>query len=311
MKLKKKLKYNFFFLLTILFIFFSPVKAQDVKIVAKIENNIITNIDVDKEFNYLVTLNTSLKNIDKTQVFEFAKNSLIKENIKKIEIMKFYELGNKNETVDKLIESIYRKLNFTSIDLFKDYLEINNLKFNDVYKKLEIEAVWNEMIYQLFKEKIYVNEEELKLKILKNKKKMESFLLSEIVINIKNKNEIDLKYNELVNHISKFGFKESVLKFSESNTKNNSGLLGWVNNNSLSKKIQNEINKIDIGQITEPILISSGMLVLKLEDKKIVELNQNLEEELEKLASFEINNQLNNFSTIHYNKIKKNFLVNE
>lgn len=311
MKLKKKLKYNFFLLLAILFIFFSPVKAQDVKIVAKIENNIITNIDVDKEFNYLVTLNTSLKNIDKTQVFEFAKNSLIKENIKKIEIMKFYELGNKNETVDKLIENIYRKLNFTSIDLFKDYLEINNLKFNDVYKKLEIEAVWNEMIYQLFKEKIYVNEEELKLKILKNKKKMESFLLSEIVINIKNKNEIDLKYNELVNHISKFGFKESVLKFSESNTKNNSGLLGWVNNNSLSKKIQNEINKIDIGQITEPILISSGMLVLKLEDKKIVELNQNLEEELEKLASFEINNQLNNFSTIHYNKIKKNFLVNE
>ena len=311
MKLKKKLKYNFFFLLTILFIFFSPVEAQDVKIVAKIENNIITNIDVEKEFDYLVSLNTSLKNIDKTQVFEFAKNSLIKENIKKIEIMKFYELGNKNETVDKLIESIYRKLNFTSIDLFKDYLEINNLKFNDVYKKLEIEAVWNEMIYQLFKEKIYVNEEELKLKILKNKKKMESFLLSEIVINIKNKNEIDLKYNELVNHISKFGFKESVLKFSESNTKNNSGLLGWVNNNSLSKKIQNEINKIDIGQITEPILISSGMLVLKLEDKKIVELNQNLEEELEKLASFEINNQLNNFSTIHYNKIKKNFLVNE
>ena len=311
MKLKKKLKYNFFFLLTILFIFFSPVKAQDVKIVAKIENNIITNIDVEKEFNYLVSLNTSLKNIDKTQVFEFAKDSLIKENIKKIEIMKFYELGNKNETVDKLIESIYRKLNFTSIDLFKDYLEINNLKFNDVYKKLEIEAVWNEMIYQLFKEKIYVNEEELKSKILNNKKKMESFLLSEIVINIKNKNEIDLKYNELVNHISKFGFNESVLKFSESNTKNNSGLLGWVNNNSLSKKIQNEINKIDIGQITEPILISSGMLVLKLEDKKIVELNQNLEEELEKLASFEINNQLNNFSTIHYNKIKKNFLVNE
>lgn len=311
MKLKKKLKYNFFFLLAILFIFFSSVKAQDVKIVAKIENNIITNIDVEKEFDYLVSLNTSLKNIDKTQVFEFAKNSLIKENIKKIEIMKFYELGNKNETVDKLIESIYRKLNFTSIDLFKDYLEINNLKFNDVYKKLEIEAVWNEMIYQLFKEKIYVNEEELKLKILKNKKKMESFLLSEIVINIKNKNEIDLKYNELVNHISKFGFKESVLKFSESNTKNNSGLLGWVNNNSLSKKIQNEINKIDIGQITKPILISSGMLVLKLEDKKIVELNQNLEEELEKLASFEINNQLNNFSTIHYNKIKKNFLVNE
>lgn len=311
MKLKKKLKYNFFFLLTILFIFFSPVKAQDVKIVAKIENNIITNIDVEKEFNYLVSLNTSLKNIDKTQVFEFAKDSLIKENIKKIEIMKFYELGNKNETVDKLIENIYRKLNFTSIDLFKDYLEINNLKFNDVYKKLEIEAVWNEMIYQLFKGKIYVNEEELKLKILKNKKKMESFLLSEIVINIKNKNEIDLKYNELVNHISKFGFNESVLKFSESNTKNNSGLLGWVNNNSLSKKIQNEINKIDIGQITKPILISSGMLVLKLEDKKIVELNQNLEEELEKLASFEINNQLNNFSTIHYNKIKKNFLVNE
>ena len=96
MKLKKKLKYNFFFLLTILFIFFSPVKAQDVKIVAKIENNIITNIDVDKEFNYLVTLNTSLKNIDKMVDKQDYKIWNTKINVNSIK--------HNVETINKIIE---------------------------------------------------------------------------------------------------------------------------------------------------------------------------------------------------------------
>ncbi len=308
MILEKTIKYSFVYQLILLVIFSLSLKANEVKIISKIGEEVITNIDVENEYNYLITLNKSLKEINKDQVITFALNSLTKEKIKKNELLKYYELNNKNPTVDAMIEGIYINLGFNTIDQFKIYLKDNNLKFDDIYKKIEIEAVWNQMIYQKFKDKIFIDEEKLKEKISNNQKEIESLLISEIVLDLKSKNEIDKKYKELIKNIEIFGFKESVLKFSISNSKNNSGKIGWINKNSLSKNIQEALNEIKIGEITKPILISSGLLVLKLEDKKLVENNSNLNEELQKQIDFEMNNQLNNFSTIYFNKIqKKNF----
>ena len=308
MLFRKKIKYYLFIQFILLTILLSTLKANEVKIISKIGNEIITNVDVKNEYNYLVTLNKSLKEIDKNEVISFAQNSLLKEKIKKNEIVKFYELNQKNETVDLMIEGIYKNLGLESKNGFKKYLENNNLKFDDVYKKIEIEAVWNQMIYQKFKDKIFIDEKKLKKKILDNENEIESLLLAEIVLNLENKKEIDKKYNELIKNINTFGFKESVLKFSISNSKSNSGKIGWVNKNNLSKRIQLALNEIKIGEITKPILISSGLLVLKLEDKKFEKKNNNLNKELQKLIDFEMNRQLNSFSTIYFNKIKKNFL---
>ena len=146
---------------------------------------------------------------------------------------------------------------------------------------------------------------------VKNQIKTDSLLLSEIIVTVKNKNEIQLKYDKIVQSINSIGFKETAIKFSISDSKNNSGLLGWVNINSLSEKIKNEIKNLKIGDITKPILVSSGIMILKLEDKKFIEPNQNIEIQLEKLINFEMNNQLNNFSSIFYNKIKKDIIINE
>ena len=299
------------FFIFLIFFFSFDLKANEVKILAKINNNIITNIDVINEYNYLITLNTSLKDINKQQVLQYAKDSLIKEKIKEIEILKIYKLNEKNKTVDLMIKEIFKNLGFNSKKEFENYLKNNNLKFNEVYKKLEIEAVWNQMIYTKFKDKIFIDEDELKRKISRNQNKIENLLLSEIIIPLENKNEIDLKYNEIVQSINLIGFKETVIKFSISDSKNNSGLLGWVNKNTLSKKIQNQLQDLNIGEITKPILISSGIMILKLEDKKIIEKNNNDEIELDRLINFEMNNQLNNFSSIFFNKIKKNIIVNE
>ena len=308
MRLKKLLKFNLVYQLIFLILFSVILKANEVKIITKIGEEIITNIDIENEYNYLTTLNVSLKQITKEQVISFAQNSLIKEKIKKNELLKFYDLNKKNMTVDLMIEGIYRKLGLNTLQDFKQHLKNNNLEYNDVYKKIEIESVWNEMIYQRFKDKIFIDEEELKRKILNNQKEIESLLISEIVIKIKNKNEIGKKYNELISNIEKYGFKESVLKYSISNSKNNSGKIGWINKNSLSKKIQEALNEIQVGEITKPILVSSGLLVLKLEDKKFIENNSDTNEELKKQIQFEKNSQLNNFSRIYYDKIKKNFL---
>ena len=299
------------FFIFLIFFFSFDLKANEVKILAKVNNNIITNIDVKNEYNYLITLNTSLKEIDKQQVLQYAKDSLIKEKIKEIEILKIYKLNEKNKTVDLMIENIFKNLGFNSKIEFENYLENNNLTLNEVYKKIEIEAVWNQMIYKKFKDQLFIDEDELKKKISKNQNKIENLLLSEIIIPLENKNKMNIKYDETVKSINSIGFKETVIKFSISNSKNNSGLLGWVDKNSLSKKIQNQLRDLDIGEITKPILISSGMMILKLEDKNLIEKNTDNDVELEKLINFEMNNQLNNFSSIFFNKIKKNIIVNE
>lgn len=304
----KIIRFFYIYHLTFLILFLLPIQAGEVKIVKKIGKEIITNIDVEDEYNYLVTLNRSLKDIDKNQVISFAQNSLIKEKIKKNEILKYYDLNNKNQTIDLMIENIYKNLGLNTKEEFQIYLTKNNLNFDSVYKKIEIEAIWNQMIYEKFKDKIFIDEEKLKNKILNNQKEIESLHLSEIVIDLKNKNEMSKKYSDLLDNINKNGFEASVLKFSISNSKSNSGLIGWINTNSLSKIIQKALSEIEIGDITKPILVSSGMLILRLNDKKSEESNTDFDSELNKKIEFEMNNQLNNFSRIYYDKIKVDFL---
>ena len=290
---------------------FSNLKANEVKILFKINEKIATNIDVENEFNYLTSLNPKLKDIDESQVLEFAKNSLIKEIVKKFEISKYYELNKKNESVDIMIEKIYRNLGINSEEQFKKFLNENNLDFNEVYQKIEIEAVWNQMIYNRFKDKISIDENQIKEKILRNPKKIEKLLISEIIIGFKNKSEVQNIYSQIIKSIDDIGFEETVIKFSISNSKNKSGSLGWINKNSLSKNIIEELNDIDVGEITKPILVSSGMMILKLNDKKLVQQDINIDQEINKMIDYEMNKQLNNLSTIHYNKIKANLIINE
>ncbi len=309
----KKYIINLIIVINLIFYLFlySTSKAKEVKILFKINNKIATNIDIENEFNYLTSLNPTLKNIDESQVLSFAKNSLIKEVVKEFEILKFYKLNKKNESVDIMIEKIFRNLGLNSEEQFKKYLNKNNLDFNEVYQKIEIEAVWNQMIYSKFKDKIYIDKNKIKEKILRNPKKIEELLLSEIIVEFKNKSEVQNIYNQIIKSINDIGFEETVIKFSISNSKNKSGSLGWINKNSLSKNIIEELEGIEVGDITKPILVSSGMLILKLNDKKLIEQNINIDQEINKMIDYEMNKQLNNLSSIHYNKIKANLIINE
>ena len=130
--------------------FFSKINialSLNVEIIAKVENEIITNIDVNNESLYLKSLNPSLKNINNQDLLNFAKDSVIKEVIKKIELQKIYELEQKNQVIDLNIEQIYKKIGFENLDQFKNYLADNKLKFEEVYKKIEIETAWNQLVY--------------------------------------------------------------------------------------------------------------------------------------------------------------------
>jgi peptidyl-prolyl cis-trans isomerase SurA len=299
--------------LIFIFLMISSIFAQgkDVKIVMKINNEIITNIDIENEYSYLIALNKNLENIDKEKIITFAKQSLVKEKIKKLEIIKYFELNKKNQMIDGIIRNIYIGLNINSEKDFKNYLQGYNLKFNDVYKKIEIETVWNQIIYSKYKNKIVINEENLKKKILDNPQKKESVLLSELIFDFENKNEINAKYQNILKSINDIGFKETVIKFSIADSKSNFGSLGWVSINILSEKIKKELENLSVGEFTKPIIVPSGMLVLKLDEKKIEDEKVDLNKELEKIIKFETNAQLNNFSIIYFNKVKNYLSINE
>ena len=294
------------------FLIFTNISSTEVKIIMKINNEIITNIDIENEYKYLVALNRSLNNLDKQTVLELAKNSLQKEIIKKIELDKIYELNQKNDSVKLMISNIYKELGLNSEEEFKDYLKNLELKFKNIYKKIEIETVWNQMIYSKYKDKVIIDEKILKEKILKYKTKdREILLLYELVFDFKNKDEINKKYEEILESIKIKGFEETVVKYSISNTKMKSGLVGWVDINTLNEKIKKEVLNLDIDEISNPISIPSGIMLLKVNDKKTEKIEIDVNKELEKLIEIELTNQLNNYSNIFFNKIKNNQIINE
>ena len=307
----KNLKKILVFIIWLIILFPNNLNANQIKILVKINNEIITNVDVENEYKYLSALNESLKDLKKEKILKFAKDSLLREKIKKNEILKYYELNQKNETVDLMVEKIYKDLNINSLKKFKDYLNRSNLDFEEIKKKIEIETVWNQMIYTKYKDKILINEDELKKKIIKNQNENEFFLLYEIVFEFENKDKINTKYNEIIKYINNEGFQNAVIQFSISESKKNSGLIGWVNKNGLSGKIRKELDKLQIGELTKPIILPSGVLILKLQNKKLEKIEIDVDVELKKLFEFEMNNQLNNFSSIYYNKIKDNFSIKE
>jgi peptidyl-prolyl cis-trans isomerase SurA len=292
---------------------FSVVKAIESKIIHNIGNEIITNIDIKREFRYLIALNNSLKELDKEKILNISNQSIIREKIKKIELLKNFKEIKINEGYFKiLLKNIYSQLGLKSINEFEIYLKDYDLKINDIKKKITIDALWNELIIQKYNAKITINESKIRKEILKNSKiQSKEYQLSEIIFEVTDKEEIQKKYNEVVKSINEIGFKNSASIYSFSESSKIGGDIGWINENSLNNNIKRNINSLEIGEITKPIILSNGILVLKLINIKNLETTIDIQSELEKAINYERNRQLNQYSKIYFNKIKKNLNFNE
>ncbi|MFL2887162.1 MAG: peptidylprolyl isomerase [Candidatus Pelagibacter sp.] len=305
--LKKKLFiYIFFFL-----ILFNYVKSQEILIISKIENEVITNIDVEVEKKYLLLLNDNLKSLSEKEFFKVAKNSLIREKIKKREIDKLFNKDN-DKLEKKIIENFYKRLGFDNKEKFIKFLNEKDISFESLKKKLMMETLWNQIIYKKFYNKIRIDEKSLKKKIIdyySSKEKKFEYNLSEIIIDIDK--DMKLKQEEISSYIKQFGFKIAANKFSKSNTSKYGGEIGWIKSSRLSKKIKNNISSIKVGEVSKPIQIPNGYLFLKLNDKREIKEKINLENELEQQIKFEKNRQLNQFSLNYYKKLKKNTKIYE
>jgi len=295
------------------FIQFSVAENHEVKILYKVNENIISNIDVANEIRYLRILDKNFQNIELNKLKDVALKSLIKEFIKKDEIEKYYNVDYNSTNIDKYINRIGLNLGFNNIDDLTNYLSKNNIKLKDIRRKLNIEKTWNSLIYEIYFKKIVINKEQIsnKLeKIINQKTYQKSFRLSEIVFSAKDKISFEKKYNEILHDIEKTNFNQAAIIHSISDTANSGGEVGWVNTSQLSKKIYDEIKNLKAEQMSRPITTPGGMLILKVNEIKDV-LNEKLDKDLElsNMIKIEQNRQLTEYSIIHYKKIERNSYV--
>mgnify|MGYP006152896355 CR=1 FL=1 len=296
------------FLILLFFLTLNQAQSIEIKIIHNIQNEIITNIDIKNEFKYLVALNNSLKKLDKEKILSISNESIIREKIKKIEILKNFKEIKLNEDYSRiLIKNIYSNLNLKSLNEFKVYLKDYGLTISDIKTKTTIDALWNELIIQKYGSKININKNKIEKEILKNSKiQTKEYQLSEIIFEIISKDEIKKKYNEVVQSINEEGFENTAAIYSFSESAKIGGNIGWINENSLNDKIKKNIKNLKIGEITKPIILPNGILILKLVDINSSEATIDVGNELKKAINYERNRQLNQYSKIYYNKVKKN-----
>ena len=312
MNLKKKFK--LFSILLTLILYFQILNALENKILFKIDNEIITTLDIYEEIKFLKTFNPEINSLDEKELFEISKNSILKNTIKKIELNNFVEeLKVDDKFLSKLIVSKYSKIGIDSLEKFEIILKDKNLDVKLIKEKFSIELIWNDYIYKKFYNKVVVDRKKIEKEILSNpkQKNQRELLLSEISFSVTNKIDFKDKYEKILSDLEKIGFQKTAIKYSNSDTASNGGLIGWVKEDNLDLTIKKIISSLNIGQISKPIRTTSGFIILKIEDEKEYSTNLNINEKVEEIVKFKTNNQLSQFSNMYFNKIKRDVTINE
>ena len=305
----------------LIFIFFIITKnnqllaIEDIKIILKVENEIITNIDLLNEKNYLIALNNEILNLPEEKSLLLAKNSIVKEKIKKNEINNYFNEEYKYEISEIMLKNLTNRIGLNSIEELKEYLQKFNLNLSFIEEKTKNEDMWNRLIYNKYKNQINIDVKELKnrlkIEIKNNNNILTEYNISEIQFNLNIGESLEQKYNQIINSINSNGFKIASNLYSISETSKFGGKIGWINKTSISGPVLDELEKLNIGEITKPINIRNFFLILKIEDKKESKIKIDFEKELKKLINFETNKQFKQFSLIYLNKIKQNIFISE
>ena len=289
----------------------TQVFSLENKIIVKVDNEIITSVDINNEVKYLKALNPNLSKLDKNKIYQIAKSSLVREKIKLIEISKIAENKISEVYLENIIKNIYSSIGLNNKKEFIKYLNNFSIDIEEVENKLSNEALWNQLIYRNYYTKIKIDEKKIRDEIKSINNEIYSYLLYEILFNSDDKREAEKLYNQIELSIEKNGFENTASIFSISESAKTGGKLGWIEEGSMSKKIVSEISQLKNDEYTKPILIPGGFLILSVKNKKKIQKNLDIEQEVKlKIKSIQ-NQQLNQFSNIYFNKIKKNVSINE
>ena len=304
-------------IITLICVFFSLVNycysKIELKIIMKIDNQIITSLDLEKEINYLIALNPKLSQIDRGELLLIGKKSTIKEFIKKKEIQKYKELNLQNPQINDVLNNLIKNLNLSTEKQLKDYIKNFNLSIEDLKRKIEIENEWKNLIYSRYIKSVKIKKEELIKKISKssNEKFLEEYNLSEIVFTKKNDMTLDELFKNIKESIQINGFENTANIYSVSNSSKVGGKIGWVRKNSLSDQIILRLKDLKKGDYSSPIQINNNFFVFKINEIRKMQVEIDKKKELDKMIITETSKQLEMFSNIFYNKIKLNSKISE
>tara|TARA_Y100000389_G_scaffold6865_1_gene6578 strand:- start:857 stop:1786 length:930 start_codon:yes stop_codon:yes gene_type:complete len=286
---------------------------ENVNIVLKIDDQIVTNIDIKKEAKFLIALNKSLETLNEKKLIDLAKKSIVKETIKKKELLKYFELNQEDPNLDIFLESFYIKLNLNNLSELEVFLNTYDLTVENVKKKIEIDHYWNKLIFEKYKNQIDIDKDAIIEKITKRKliKDKKIYELSEIIFEKSQNETLKDKVDSITESISEIGFKNTANLYSIADTNKYGGNIGWVDEISLSDKISKILNKTNLGDYTETIKVGSNFLILKIDNIKFEKSEIDEEKEFSKIYNFEVDKKLEQFSKIYFNKVKINTKINE
>ena len=300
----------------ILFFFFINISTNlvsaNIEIKYKINNDIITNTDIDNEKNYLLFIRPSLKSLPDKEIIKISENSLIREIIKKNELNGVFDVNEADKYINKVKKNLYRFTNVNNENDLKKLLKSNNIEYENVIEKMKYESLWNELIFRKFNSLVKLNKNKLRTDLelkIKNNKKYE-YNLSELLFELNKTEKVYKTYEDIIDYVKLNNFKSAAFKYSIANSSKSGGEIGWVKETLLSKDLNNKLKKLKKNEITEPIKYPNGYLILKINDKREMKQIVNFDEEFKDLVNFEKNKQLNQFSILFYKKLKQNSKIN-
>ena len=313
--MRYKINYLKIFLF-IIFFSFNYIKNLNAEIsnniVVMVGDEMITSYDLEQEKLYLSLINQiNINSLNKKQLDDMAKDSLIREKVK-LNIINLQEgLVMDDDFINIQIKQIYERLGLNSFDELKYLINKNNLNYEEFVNKIVIELKWNQIIYSLFSNKIQIYKDKIdkKIRLIINENKEEEFLISEIFLIGKNKKELKDKIIKVQESILEIGFKNTAIKYSSSDTSKNGGELGWVGESQISERILSHIKNTKSGNITKPIELSGGNLIIQVRNKRSTKKKIDVKQKFDEIVKAEQNYQLNNFSIYYFQKIKNNIVI--
>ena len=271
----------------------------------------ITTYDIIEEIKVILILtNQNIVEESREQLEATAIKSVVKRTIKQSEIDKYgYNSFNKAD-LNKEIKIMSTKLGL-DVDTFKNVFETNEINFSRITDRVKTELLWNGLIFQIYNDRISINIDEIndQIKLIKNKKEIEEYLVSEIIIKPVASNKIDSEIEKLKNKIKLEGFENVARNLSISETSVRGGDLGWINENIISKNFKSNIINTPVGSISEPIILSEGILLFKIRDKRKIDNILNIEDIKKQIVNAEKTKILNMHSLSHYDRIRRSMAI--
>ena len=295
-----------------LIFFKNSISYSQIQIKYKIDEEIITNVDILNEGKYLIFLRPSLNKLPQEEMIKISTNSLIKEIIKKKELKKIFKDIEKKEYAE-IKKNLFNFKKVKNENEFLNLIKKNNISYDKILEKIKYEALWNELIFRKFNSLVKIDEKKLKEKLIlkfSNDKKYE-YNLSEILFEVEKSETFKNKYKQIIEYINLNDFKAAASKFSISSSSNKGGEIGWIKETLLSDRLVKILKQIKMSEMIKPIKYPNGYLIIKVNDIREIKETLNIDNELRESVNFERNKQLNQYSLLYYKKLKQNTTINE